>query len=247
MLDKTRNTALLAMAGLAVATLTAGPVAAAQPAKSAAMVDRDLAPAVPDWDDLAGVAPQAILYNQYNNSGAFAINTQNFEAAYNAYDSFAADDFIVPANTKWTIKGIAIQGLYFNGPGPAASFNVNLHQNNGGLPLDPPAPPTIRNNMTYTLNGTDEFRIKLTPPIMIPASQNPRHVWIEVQANLDFAGGLGGQFGWTDRLIQDNDAGAWKNPNGGFGVCPNWDTLATCIMTNDGPDFVYLLVGSHTP
>jgi hypothetical protein len=241
MLDKMRKGALLAVAGLAVATLTAGPVAAAQPAKGAPVVD--LAPAVPNFDDL--VAPQAILHNQYNNQGAFAINSQNFEAAYDAYDSFAADDFVVPANTKWTIKGVAVQGLYFNGPGPAQSFNVAFYQSGNQVPQDPPR--LSRNNQTYTLNGTDEFRIRLNPAVNIPASPNPRHVWVSVQANLDFAGGAGGQWGWTDRLVASNDPAAWKNPGGGFGVCPNWDDLATCIVTNDGPDFVFLLVGTHTP
>ena len=99
-------------------------------------------------------------------------------------DSQAADDFTVPANTKWTVKGVAVQGLYFNGPGPAQSFNVRLYQDGGG---EPGTLRLTRLNQTYTLNGTDEFRIKLNPAANIPASPNPRHVWIEVQANLDFA------------------------------------------------------------
>jgi hypothetical protein len=65
---------------------------------------------------------------------------------------------------------------------------------------------------------------------------------------LDFAGGAGGEWGWTDRTVQSNDVAAWQNPGGGFLVCPNWDDLATCLGGQaDGPDFVYLLVGTPTP
>jgi hypothetical protein len=245
MLNKTRKIALLLMAGLAVATLTVSPVgAASRPAPAAARVDLPgVAPNVP-WAD----APLAILYNQYDNSGTISLSSQDFEAAYNAYDDQLADDFNVPANTKWKVTGVGIQGLYFNGPGPADSFNVAIYQDAGGVPNLSAA--VTRPGLAYTLNGTDQFRIKVSPPINIPASPNGRHLWISVQANLDFAGGLGGEFGWTDRVVQNTDPAAWINPGGGF-LTPctaNWDDLTTCLGgVNDGPDFVYLLVGTSTP
>src|SRR5262245_1810078 len=107
MLDKMTKGALVLMA---VAAIPA-PALAAQPTRSAAMPDVGVAPNTP-WAE----APLAILYNQYDNSGAVALNSQNFEAAYDAYDDQAADDFFVPANTSWKIVGVGIQGLYFNGP-----------------------------------------------------------------------------------------------------------------------------------
>ena len=240
MLDKMRKGALLLMVGLAVATLAVSPVgAASRPAPSAAMGDLGVAPNVP-WAD----APLAILYNQYDNPGGVAIVSQNFEAAYDAYDDMGADDFNVPANTSWKISGVGVQGLYFNGPGPADSFNVAIYQDAGGVPNLSAA--VSRSNMAYTLNGTDQFRIKVSPAITVPASPNPRHLWISVQANLD--AGTDGQWGWTDRTVQSNDVAAWQNPGGGFGVCANWDDLATCLGGQaDGTDFVYLLVGTSTP
>lgn len=185
--------------------------------------------------------PLTILYNQYDNPGGVSLVSQNFEAVYDAYDARAADDFNVPANTSWTIQQVNVQGLYFNGNGPADSFSVFIYTDSGGKPADPPN--VSRTNMSYTLNGTDQFQITINPPINIAASPSGQHLWIAVQANLDFA--AGGEWGWTDRVVQSNDPAAWENPGGGFGVCPAWDVLDNCFGgLNDGDDFVYSLLGT---
>jgi hypothetical protein len=243
MFDKMRKGAfLLMLAGLAVATLAGPAGAASQPAMSAAAGNRVAAPVV--WDDFD--APMVILYNQLDNPGLSAISSQNFETAYDAYDDFGADDFVVPAGQSWTIKGVGINGLYYGctppACGPAASFNVFFHQDNGGLPKDPPA--ATRASLTYTEDPVGTFKIKLTPSITIPASPSPRHVWVSVQANLDFL--VGGQFGWGDRAVLSNSPAAWQNPGGGFGICPDWSPMTGCIGVTD-PDFQFLLVGTHTP
>jgi hypothetical protein len=243
MLDKMTKIAFLLMAGLAVVALTVSPVAAAsRPAPSAAMPDENgLAPDEP-WAD----APNAVLYNQYDNSGTVALNSQDFEAAYDAYDDCLADDFAVPANVKWTIGGVGAQGLYFNGPGPAQAFRIRIYIWAG---MFPGALKIERSDLGYTLNGTDQFRIKVNPKINIPGGAQGRHVWIEIEAQLAFAGGLGGQWGWTDRLVVSGEqGGAWQNPGGGFGVCPSWDKFDNCFGgLNDGDDLVFLLVGTQTP
>jgi hypothetical protein len=242
MLDKLTKIAFLLMAGLAVAALTASPVAAAsRPAPSAPMPDVGVAPQVP-WAD----APDAILYNQYDNSGTVALNSQDFEQAYDAYDDCAADDFAVPANIKWTITGVGAQGVYFNGPGPARSFRIRIYIWQG---LFPGALKIERSGLAYSLNGVDQFRIKVQPSIMIPGGPQGRHIWIEIEAQLDFAGGAGGEWGWTDRTVVSGERpGAWQNPGGGFAVCPTWDVFDNCFGgLNDGDDLVFLLVGTHTP
>lgn len=237
-----RKGPVLLMVGLAVAVLTVGPVGAtSRPAPSTAIGDLGVAPNVL-WAD----APLVVLYSQYDNPDTIAINAQNFEAVYDAYDDFAADDFVVPAGTRWSITGIGVEGTYYNGLGPAASFDVNIHQSIGGLPKDPPK--LTRSSLAYTFVPPSTFHIKVSPPINIPASVNPRHVWISVQANLDFAGGAGDQWGWIVRTVQSYDPAAWKNPGDGFGTgCTEWDDLGSCTGPNDS-DFVYLLVGkTNTP
>lgn len=246
MFDKMRKGAsLLMLAGLAVVTSAGSPAGAAssQPAVSAPATQ--VAAPVGPWRDEWG-APMAVLYNQLDNPGGSSISSQNFEAAYDAYDTFGGDDFVIPANTSWTIKAVGINGVYYGctppACGPAASFNVLFHRDNAGLPLDPAA--ATRASQAYTESPVGTFRITLNPPLTIPASPTPRKVWVSVQANLDF--GLGGQFGWTSRSVLSNSAAAWKNPNGGFGVCPVWAPMAGCTLTLD-PDFQFGLLGTHTP
>ncbi|MGA7729924.1 MAG: PPC domain-containing protein, partial [Chloroflexia bacterium] len=75
----------------------------------------------------ACVGGQVILYDQLNSPGTFSTNSQDFETANNAFDNQTADDFIVPAGATWNVNQVDAQGLYFNGPGPAASFNVYFY------------------------------------------------------------------------------------------------------------------------
>jgi hypothetical protein len=259
MFDKMRKGAfLLMLAGLAVATLTGSPAGAesSRPAMSAEI--RDRGPATPltweNWDFPEGGLE--ILYNQLNNPSVDAFTSQNFELAYDAYDSFGADDVVIPPNVSWQIQGIGVDGIYGNClPGCTAnSFNVFFHATDpsGSLPKDPPV--LSRLNQAYTVDppGCDvaftspcTFRIfPLTPPVAVPAAAFPRHGWVSVQANMDFS--TDGQWFWTARTVQNNDAAAWKNPGGGFGVCPTWAPMAGCLGAVD-PDFMFIMVGTSTP
>ena len=104
--------------------------------------------------------PQVTLYDQLNNPGTVSTNSQDFETAFDAFDNFAADDFVVPAGQTWTITEVDTQGLYFNGPGPAASFHVFFYQDSGGLP----------GSNVYTamaqpyVNNAGVFQVTLTGP-----------------------------------------------------------------------------------
>src|SRR4051794_5400914 len=77
-------------------------------------------------------APTIILYDQLNNPGGFATSSQQFEAANAAFNAQLADDFVVPAGQTWTVSEVDVAGVYFNGPGPAASVNVFFYANNPG-------------------------------------------------------------------------------------------------------------------
>ena len=62
--------------------------------------------------------------------------SQNFEPANDAFDDQVADDFVVPAG-GWTIGQVNVGGQYFNGPGPAASFNVTFYADAATFPGAP--------------------------------------------------------------------------------------------------------------
>src|SRR5258705_10843659 len=67
-----------------------------------------------------------ILYDQMNNPPPTpgGVTSQDFEASEDAFDSFAADDFVVPGGETWNITGVDVAGEYTPGGGPAASFHV---------------------------------------------------------------------------------------------------------------------------
>ena len=81
-------------------------------------------------------APAVVLYDQYDNAGTNATSSQNFEASFDIYDDMLADDFVVPGGQTWHVNEVDVQGLYYNGAGPAASVNVVFYDDHeAGLPL----------------------------------------------------------------------------------------------------------------
>src|SRR5262245_20071286 len=82
----------------------------------------------------APVAPNVVLYDQYDSPGTYGWTSQDFEAAYDAFDNQGADDFVVPAGETWNIDEVDVKGVYFNGAGPSATFNVFIYSDSSGLP-----------------------------------------------------------------------------------------------------------------
>src|SRR4051794_20585285 len=64
-------------------------------------------------------SPAEVLYDQYDNPGFTGVTSQNFEAAYDGYDSHAADDFAVPKGDTWTVDTVEGAGADSGGGGPA--------------------------------------------------------------------------------------------------------------------------------
>ena len=75
----------------------------------------------------AGETPLVVLYDQNNNAGSQSTSSQNFETGFDNFDDFLGDDFVVPAGQAWNVNQIAANGVYFNGAGPATSFNVLVY------------------------------------------------------------------------------------------------------------------------
>jgi len=178
-------------------------------------------------------APQVVLYDQYDNNSGIATLSGTFDD-FPTFGADLADDFVVPAGQTWNVESIDADGVYFNGPGPANSWNVFVYTDSGGLPGT-----QIYNllNAPVTVNGTT-FTANLTPAAVLSAGT----YWIEIQPNMDF--GTQGEWGWSDRTVQSNSPAAWQNPGGGFGICPTWTTKTVCIPTAGGPDQVYRINGT---
>ena len=181
-------------------------------------------------------APNVVLYDQINNPGTVSSTSQDFEPSIDAFDNQLADDFVVPAGQTWNITEVDAQGLYFNGPGPAASFNVFFYQNSGTLPGTNVYTAT---GQSY-VNAAGVFQVTLTAPAVLTAGT----YWVSVQARQDFT--PAGQWGWTDRTVQANSPAAWQNPGGGFGTpCTTWGVRQVCLTSPAGePDNMFRLVGT---
>src|SRR6516162_3291264 len=179
-------------------------------------------------------APQVVLYDQYDNASTTASLSATF-TDFPTFNADLADDLVVPGDQTWNVQSVDADGLYFNGPGPAASFNVFFYQNNGTLPGTQVFSAL---NQPFTVVGTT-FTVNLAPAAVLAAGT----YWVEIQANMTF--NPNGEWGWTDRTVLSNNPAAWQNPGGGFGICPTWaPKQSTCITTAGGPDQVYRLNGT---
>ena len=174
------------------------------------------------------------LRSSCNNASLVASNSQDFEGAFDPFDDELADDFVVPGGQSWSVESVDADGVYFNGPGPSASFNVRFYSDSAGLPG---ALVATRLAQAY-VHAPPTFSVTLSPAVAL----SPGTYWVSVQARQDFS--PFGQWGWTDRTVQSNNGAAWQNPGGGFGVCPTWTRKTTCIPTAGGPDQVYRLNGT---
>ena len=204
------------------------PPAGPAPAKSISL------PSAPSIAPYSG--PYVVLYDQTDNSGINSITSQDFEAANDAFDNQAADDFVIPAGDgSWSINEVYAPGAYYNGTGPAPAVNVFFYDNAATLP----------GTQVYSALGlvpsdsAGMFTIALTTPAVLPSGT----YWVSVQARMDFT--AGGQWGWTERTVQSNSASAWRNPGGGFGTpCTSWGArAATCLVGTD-PDLAFRLSGT---
>jgi hypothetical protein len=183
--------------------------------------------------------PAVVLYDQYNNQGLSNITSQNFEAAFDAYDGFAADDFVVPAGQTWSINLVEVDGEYSTAGGPATSVNVFIYSNaTGSLPG---ALNASRTNVAYTQGpAAGDFVVSLGSPIVLGAGT----WWISVQSNQ--VSSTAGQWFWHNRAVTSNAGAAWQNPGGGFAVgCTSWGRRGVCVPSGSAdPDQVFRLSGT---
>jgi hypothetical protein len=184
-------------------------------------------------------ATAVVVWDQYNNAGTAVTLSATFTDAP-TMNSDLADDFVVQSN-PWLVRSILVDGAYFNGPGPANSFNVFFYSDDGGFP------GTVlyewTNIVQWTQNGST-FIINL--PFCCWPTLYPGRYWVEIQANMTAM--CCGEWGWTDRTVTNVNAAVWRNPSGFFGACTSWSRrAATCGLDPSAPDQVYAIYGYFIP
>src|SRR6266508_1906852 len=171
--------------------------------------------------------------DQSNNAGANATLSATF-TDFPTFSSDLADDFVVPGGQTWNVESIDADGVYFNGAGPANSWNVFIYTDSSTFPGT-----QVYSTLNQPVSVVDTtFTVNLSPAAVL----SPGTYWIEIQANMTF--GTQGECGWTNRTVQSNNGAAWQNPGGGFGICPTWTRKLICIPTAGGPDQVYRINGT---
>lgn len=185
------------------------------------------------------------LYDQTSAIASEGINSQNFESTYAAYDDQGADDFVVPKGATWTVTEVDAPGLYFNGYGPASSEDVHFYADANGVPGK-----EVKCKSCTGVNGGDSsgsFTIPLGKGAKLKGSSKAAKskgttYWVSVVANCSFSGGCG-EWGWSTSSVLHGNPAQWQNPGGGFGVCPTWGPITSCISGNTEPDFSFTLKG----
>jgi hypothetical protein len=150
----------------------------------------------------------------------------------------------VPTTQIWTVGQVVAKGVYFNGPGPASTFNVTFYSNVAGFPgaVVPGGTYTL---LAYTfVSGTPStFTICLPTPLVL----TPGTYWVSIQANMNFT--PFGEWGWTDRTTTSNSAAVWQNPGMGFGTgCTAYGRRGTsCGIDPTAPDQSFQIRGISAP
>jgi len=157
-------------------------------------------------------------YSQGASLTGEAVASQDFEAAFDAYDNTAADDFAIKKACK--IKKVIVTGQY-SASGPAKAAQVTLYKDAGGKP----GATIASKKAKVTADSAGTLGLKIKKGLKAPKG----HSWISVQVIMDF--GTSGQWYWAVATDGAGPTAQWQNPGGGFGVCPSWDAITTCNAT----------------
>jgi len=184
----------------------------------------------------ATLTPDVLLYDQTSSINANA-TSQNFEAANDAFDNQAGDDFVVPGS-GWQVQSVFIPGVYSATHGTPTSMRVTFFADAAGSPgaviCDFPTLAFVEapvGSFTITLPGAG-------------CALTGGTKWISAVANLDFAGGAGGQWFWSTRTLLAGNPSQWQNPGAGFGTpCTTWGVRTTCLAGQTDPDMAFSLSG----
>jgi hypothetical protein len=174
------------------------------------------------------------IYAQLDNDNGTSVVSQHFETRFLSFDSQAADDFKI--DRKAVVKQVVVDGAYFEGKGPANSIHVTISKNARGAPgtvvQDVPHAP-----YTDIAGGTGSFLIQIPKTVLKSGSY-----WLSVYVNMPFHSR--GQWGWRTNNHVRRDASLWRNPGNGFGLgCTSWKTTTDCILSGEGGDFAFALLG----
>ncbi len=179
---------------------------------------------------------QATLYSQMANivGGAAA---QDFEAAYDQYDCYVADDFNVTWAGGWGIQQIHTPGSY-SVAGPAAGIQVEILANSGGLPG-----ASVCSGLATIVTDTAGDIVSALPAQCDLATGT---YWLSVAARLDY--NPGGQWYVGAEGATTGSIARWYNPGDGFGNgCTTWGSCDVTAINAAYLDMSFEILGVEVP
>ncbi len=183
----------------------------------------------------------SILFDQTGTPDGNGITNQNFEAALDAFDSFAADDFVVDGD-GWSINQLDTVGAQGTG-GVANSVNIFFHEDMGGAPNPAAIMGCEYTNTAITAQVAGSFNIVLPTPCDL----SPGIYWLVMQTNQ--SSNSDGQHFWSTSATVTGAEAHWLNPEDGFGRgCTTWSPAWTVcnVGSESASDLLFSLSGSLT-
>jgi hypothetical protein len=159
-------------------------------------------------------------YAQPDHDMFNGVISQNWEPAFDAYDSQAADDFVLNKACRRPL--LDIDGSYGEGTGTADSFNVTIYRAGkhgpGGV---------VR--YLAAIAYTDTCHDLGCVQIRLGKKLKAGHWWISVQANLSWSE-TGSMWSWWTNATVRQAGAVWRNPADGFQTgCTTYTDLITCM------------------
>jgi hypothetical protein len=260
----------LLLAGLSV-TAAAAPAVDVQepsdlPAKSvstgaappAPAADRSLEPASPPGSPVLvssyALQPDMVLWDQPQsavNPNAYA--DQDYEAGYEEYDIFIADDF--HNDYSWNIATVFVPGNTWNPGGDLTCANTlhwQIYADAGGVPdgdpwgggnspfwsLSLPVTDTQVTLSTGTGGFLTDVTLELASPLYLPSGS----WWFVFFPQMDFDACF--QYGWRPSDTTNDYDAQVINPGGGWGFPTVWTPAHQVFDDLDQQDFAFRLEGA---
>jgi hypothetical protein len=183
---------------------------------------------------------QTTLYSQLANPSGGGAAAQDFEAAYDAYDCFVADDFNVTWVDGWTVEQLHTPGSY-SLAGPADGITYEFLTNSGGFPGAPVA--GCSGIASIVSDNAGDIVSALAAPCDLTS---PTTYWVSVAARMDYA--TSGQWYVSTEAVTTNSIARWYNPGDGFlHGCTSWTSCDISVINATYLDMSFEILGATIP
>lgn len=139
-----------------------------------------------------------VLHDQFDSASGNGTPDQDFEAALDAFDAQAADDFAVPVDAAWIVREVRTMGSTAIAGGATVSVALHHNASGGGNPDLPGAAVAgcSHSGITPTTDLGGSFVIPLPQDCLLTSGS----YWLLLQTRQNVA--THGQHFWSARAIR---------------------------------------------